>query len=130
MASAAQPSDWRQLLDRANAGELVLRPEVGKDLDAKCEAYLDGLDDVRDSTRSIQYLSGFGGMPSGPILERKFSLKGTGGDTSLEASLETHVEEVKLMRQVFAQAMANYSAVDESNRQDIAAINIPGVGSS
>ncbi|MFI6998981.1 hypothetical protein [Nocardia sp. NPDC050175] len=129
MESAAQQSDWRQLLDRANAGELRLSPDVGKDLDAKCVAYLDDLDGIRDTSREVQNVSGFGGMPSGPILERKFSLKGKDGETSLQSSLETHIDEVKLMRQVFAQAMANYSGVDESNRQDIAAINIPGVGS-
>lgn len=123
-------SDWRQLLDRANAGELRLSPEVGKDLDAKCEAYLDDLDNIRDSTRVVQNLSGFGGMPSGPVLEQKFSLKGKGGDTSLQSSLETHIEEVQLMRQVFAQAMANYQSVDESNSQKIATIDVPGEGGS
>ncbi|PXX59876.1 hypothetical protein DFR70_111263 [Nocardia tenerifensis] len=129
MESAAGQSNWRQLLDRANAGELKLSPEVGKDLDAKCEAYLDDLDGIRDSTRQIQQLSGFGGMPSGPILERKFSLKGRDGDTSLQGSLETHIEEVLLMRQVFAKAIENYHAVDAANRQDIAALHVPEVGS-
>ncbi|MFC9436514.1 hypothetical protein [Nocardia sp. NPDC057030] len=126
MDSAAQPSDWRQLLDRANAGELRLSPEVGKDLDAKCETYLDDLDDIRGSMRGLSWATGFGGMPSGPVLEQKFALKGRGGDTSLESSLETHIDEVKLMRQVFAQAMANYRAVDESNSQQIPTLDAPG----
>ncbi|MEU7216786.1 hypothetical protein [Nocardia iowensis] len=103
---------------------------MGKDLDAKCEAYLEDLDDIRSSTRGVQWATGFGGMPSGPILERKFALKGRGGDTSLESSLETHIEEVQLMRQVFAQAVANYQSVDESNSQKIAAIDVPGEGGS
>ncbi|MFI9403473.1 hypothetical protein [Nocardia sp. NPDC052316] len=126
MDSTVPQSNWRQLLDQANAGELKLRPEVGKDLDAQCQTYLDDLDGIRDSTRTVQYLSGFGGMPSGPVLEQKFSLKGQGGETSLQASLETHIEEVQLMRQVFAKAMANYPSVDVSNSQNLAAINVLG----
>ncbi|MFB8277019.1 hypothetical protein [Nocardia colli] len=122
-------STWQGLLERANAGELALSPDVGKELDAKCQAYLDGLDDVRDMTKLNILIGGFGTLPSGPILEHKFQTKGK-GEKSIDASIQTHIEEVQLMRQVFAKAMANYHAVDESNRQRIAAIDVPGEGGS
>ncbi|MFI6046587.1 hypothetical protein ACIA8C_33555 [Nocardia sp. NPDC051321] len=124
-------AEWQMLLDQANAGELALSPDVGKELDAKCQAYLDGLDDVRDMTKLNILVGGFGTMPSGPILEHKFQMKGK-GEKSIDVSIQTHIEEVQVMRQVFAKAMANYQAVDESNSQKIAAIavDIPGEGAS
>ncbi|MEV6557744.1 hypothetical protein AB0M22_18670 [Nocardia sp. NPDC051756] len=126
-------STWQGLLERANAGELALSPDVGKELDAKCQAYLDGLDDVRDMTKLNILIGGFGTMPSGPILEHKFQTKGK-GEKSIDTSIQTHIEEVQVMRQVFAKAMANYQAVDESNSQKLATINasidLPGEGGS
>ncbi|WP_159080189.1 hypothetical protein [Nocardia suismassiliense] len=122
--------DWQKLLDLANAGELSLDPEVGKNLDTQCQTYLDGLDDLRDMRLEVDHVTGFGAMPSGPILEQKFSLKAAGGGTSIEGSLQTHMEEVQLMRQVFAKAIANYHAVDEATGQKIAAIDVPGEGGS
>ncbi|WP_405161693.1 hypothetical protein OG203_36040 [Nocardia sp. NBC_01499] len=130
MAAAEGKADWQKLLDSANAGELQLSPDVGKDLDAKCQTYLDDLDDIRKSTFRVRTVAGFGAMPSGPILEHKFQQKATGGDTSIDTSIQTHIEEVQLMRQVFAKAIANYQAVDESNSQKIAAIDVPGEGGS
>ncbi|MFI6172566.1 hypothetical protein ACIBCN_37715 [Nocardia sp. NPDC051052] len=124
--AAEGTAEWQRLLDSANAGELRLSPDVGKDLDAKCQTYLDDLDDIRTSAYRVRTVAGFGTMPSGPILETKFQQKAKGGDTSVDASLQTHIEEVQLMRQVFAKAMANYQTVDESNSQKIAAINVPG----
>lgn len=126
--------EWQKLLGQANAGELSLSPEVGKNLDAQCQAYLDGLDDVRDLRLQVDHVTGFGTMPSGPILEQKFSQKAVGGNTSVEGSLQSHLEEVQLMRQVFAKAIANYQAVDESNRQKLtdinASIDVAGEGGS
>lgn len=130
--AAGGVTEWQKLLDSANAGELQLSPDVGKDLDAKCQTYLDDLDDIRASTYRVRTVAGFGTMPSGPILEQKFQHKAVGGDSSIDTSLQTHIEEVKLMRQVFAKAMANYQAVDESNSQKLATINasidVPGEG--
>ncbi|WP_378738560.1 hypothetical protein [Nocardia brasiliensis] len=123
-------AEWQRLLDSANAGELRLSPEVGKDLDARCQTYLDDLDDIRSSTYRVRAVAGFGTMPSGPILENKFQQKAKSGDNSIDASIQTHIEEVQLMRQVFAKAMANYQSVDESNSQKIAAIDVPGEGGS
>ncbi|WP_194837538.1 hypothetical protein [Nocardia sp. XZ_19_369] len=122
-------SEWQNLLDRANAGELALSPDVGRELDAKCEAYLEGLDDVRAMTKFTILVGGFGTMPSGPILEQKFQVKGK-GENSIDASIQTHIEEVQLMRQVFAKAIANYQAVDEATAVNIAALDVPGKGGS
>ncbi|WP_433662863.1 hypothetical protein ACQPW1_12390 [Nocardia sp. CA-128927] len=128
--AAGGTEEWQRLLDSANAGELQLSPDIGKDLDAKCQTYLDDLDDIRTSTYRVRTVAGFGTMPSGPILEHKFQQKANGGDSSIDASIQTHIEEVQLMRQVFAKAIANYQAVDESNSQKIAAIDVPGEGGS
>ncbi|QBS43649.1 hypothetical protein [Nocardia sp. CS682] len=119
-------TEWQRLLDQANTGELRLSPDVGKDLDAQCQNYLNELDGVRRQARRVERVTGFGAMPSGPILEMKFSRKASGADSSLNQSLETHIEEVQLMRQVFATAMANYQSVDVSNSQNLAAINVLG----
>ncbi|RJO72955.1 hypothetical protein D5S18_21980 [Nocardia panacis] len=126
MTNATGTADWRKLLDLANSGELTLDPEIGKDLDAKCERYLDDLDRVRTSTRSIQYVAGFGGMPSGPILESKFTSKVNGADSSIHRAIATHIDQVGLMRQVFAKAIENYRSVDQSTAQRFAELPVDG----
>ncbi|WP_225726747.1 MULTISPECIES: hypothetical protein [unclassified Nocardia] len=119
---------WRQLLDLANSGELQLDPEIGRDLDAQCAAYLDELDSIRASARSAEHLTGFGTMPSGPILEAKFAGKVDGPDSALCRSLDTHIDQVELMRQVFAKAIANYREADRSTAVRLDGIEIPREG--
>lgn len=115
----ADPKQWRQLLDSANAGELTLDPAVGEGLDKVCDTYLAHLEEIYEASLDVAVVDGFGPFPSGQALKEKFSLKGSGTPQSIDAILREHIETVKLIKQVVAKSIVNAQAVDESTGQAI-----------
>ncbi|MGK8521787.1 hypothetical protein ACRS6B_09630 [Nocardia asteroides] len=114
MAQGVDPAEWRRLLDRANAGELSLHPDVGAGLDRACDDYLDRLDGImRMADRTID-VTGFGPFPSGRALQEKFALKATGTDQSIDTVLMQHIDAVKIAKEVVAKAVANFVEQDRS----------------
>ncbi|MEV4129247.1 hypothetical protein [Nocardia sp. NPDC049707] len=113
MINGVDPNEWTKLLDKANAGELSLDPEVGKGLDKVCDDHLDRLNTVLDKIGVIADISGFGSFNSGKILEKKFSETAAGSDRSLDTVIKQHIDSVETVKQVVAQAIANFVAQDE-----------------
>ncbi|MBF6299382.1 hypothetical protein IU459_17800 [Nocardia amamiensis] len=118
-------STWRQLLNSANAGELLLDENVGNGLAQDCDRHLESLRDILLVARRVELVSGFGGFPSGQVLEEKFSLKGSTGADSIQTRIKEHIDEVMLMKEVFEKAIENFRSVDQSNSDKIAGIDIP-----
>ncbi|MFF3223689.1 hypothetical protein ACFYV7_12930 [Nocardia suismassiliense] len=118
-------SHWQGLLNSANAGELVLDPAVGNGLAQDCDRNLANLESILEMTRDVGYVTGFGGFPSGEVLQAKFSLKGSTGEDSIQNRIKEHIDEVMLMKQVFAKAIENYHSVDQSNANNLAGIDFP-----
>ncbi|MGW4715469.1 hypothetical protein [Nocardia sp. NPDC004260] len=114
MTIGVDTAEWRRLLDQANAGTLLLHPDVGRGLDKACDDYLDRLDGIMRMTDRIVDVSGFGPFPSGVALREKFSLKSTGTDQSLDAVLMQHIDAVKIAKEVVAKAIANFVELDQS----------------
>ncbi|NEW27943.1 hypothetical protein [Nocardia cyriacigeorgica] len=113
------PQQWRNLLSQAESGELTLDPDVGANLDAVCQTYLDKLDDVLLKARNVANVEGFGSFPSGEALREKFSFKGSGTTQSIDAVLLEHVETVNLIRQVVAKSIENLKATDQATGQQV-----------
>ncbi|MFX0580095.1 hypothetical protein [Nocardia nepalensis] len=113
MINGVDPSEWKRLLDKANAGELSLDPEVGKGLDKVCDDHLERLRNVYSKIEAISQITGFGTFNSGQILQKKFSETATGTDRSLDTVIEQHIESVETVKQVVAQAIANFVAQDQ-----------------
>lgn len=122
---AESKSRWQNLLASANAGELFLDPEVGNGLAQECDRNIDNLEGVLLMTREVESITGFGGFPSGKVLEDKFTLKGSSGADSIQTRIKEHIDEVMLMKQVFEKAIENFRSVDQSNSDKIAGIGIP-----
>ncbi|WP_157128781.1 hypothetical protein [Nocardia amamiensis] len=118
-------SKWQELLASANVGELSLDPDIGNGLAQDCDRNIDNLEGVLQLTRNIETVTGFGGFPSGKVLEEKFTLKGSTGSDSIQNRIREHIDEVKLMREVFVKAIENFRSVDQSNSDKIAGIDIP-----
>ncbi|WP_174184906.1 hypothetical protein [Nocardia barduliensis] len=114
MVIGVDPAEWRRLLDQANAGELMLHPDVGRGLDTACDNYLDRLDGIMRMTDRIIEVTGFGPFPSGVVLQEKFRLKSSGTDQSLDAVLMQHIDAVKIAKQVVAKAIANFVELDRT----------------
>ncbi|MGF0318333.1 hypothetical protein [Nocardia fluminea] len=121
MHLSIDPAEWTQLLSQANAGQLSLDPEVGKDLDRVCDDHLDRLEEVFEQVALVSAISGFGDFNSGRTLERKFSLTASGGDRPLDEVLKKHIESVKTAKEVVAKAIANFVAQDEATGAEISA---------
>lgn len=113
---------WRHMARDAEAGELALDPEVGNALVKDCKDYLDKLAEMHDLTTQVSVITGFGGFASSKDLERKFSLKGSGGPDSIDKRLREYADEVKLMQHVFEKSMANYHVADDSAAQRLSGI--------
>ncbi|MEV6137051.1 hypothetical protein AB0L63_13535 [Nocardia sp. NPDC051990] len=122
MINGVDPYEWTKLLDKANAGELSLDPEVGKGLDKVCDDHLDRLNAVLDKIGVIGDISGFGSFNSGKILEKKFSETATGTDRSLDAVIKQHIDSVETVKQVVAQAIANFVAQDQDHASQFAQV--------
>jgi hypothetical protein len=125
MGFGVDPTEWRKVLDLANAGEISLDPEIGKGLDKVCDDYLARLGDISEIADGAKVISGFGPFPSSKALEEKFSLKATGTDQSIDTLLHQHIETVKLMKEAVAKAISNFAEVDQSSADEFAGIDIP-----
>ncbi|WP_433712364.1 hypothetical protein ACQP2U_40040 [Nocardia sp. CA-084685] len=119
MIEGIDPGEWTRLLDRANAGELSLDPEVGSGLDKVCDDQIDGLNSVLESIDRISNITGFGTFNSGKILEKKFSETASGTDRSLSTVIEQHIDAVKNLKQVVAKAIANFGAQDQYSASQV-----------
>ncbi|MFD6392030.1 hypothetical protein [Nocardia sp. NPDC060259] len=126
MHFSVDPAQWNQLLVQANAGELSLDPEVGRDLDRTCDDHLDRLEEIYAQVDQIRNISGFGSFDSSKALERKFSLTASGGDRALDDVLRKHIETVQTAKEVVAKAIANFVAQDQSTGAHITAAGEPG----
>lgn len=113
MINGIDPDEWTRLLDRANTGELLLDPEVGKDLDKVCDDQIDRLNTVLLGINRVSNVTGFGTFDSGKILEKKFSATASGTDRSLDAVIKQHIDAVGTAKEVVAKAIANFVAQDQ-----------------
>lgn len=121
MVLGIDPNQWNQLLTQANAGELSLDPEVGRDLDRACDDHISRLEEVFLSVERVARVSGFGSFDSSTILENKFALTASGGDRALDTVLRQHIEAVQTAKEVVAKAIANFVAQDEATGSAISA---------
>ncbi|MFC4125292.1 hypothetical protein [Nocardia rhizosphaerae] len=109
------PVEWKNLEGRATAGQLTIDPAVGANLARVCDDHLDALEDVRAMIRQVDQVAGFGSFNSSKILEKKFSRTASGGDRSLEETIDKHIEAVTTAKEVVLEAIANFQAQDTYN---------------
>lgn len=117
--AGANSRDRHRWSERAEAGELILDPEIGTELARACGDFLAHLESVHDMVERISVVDGFGPFPSGRALREKFSLKGTGTPGSIDAVLREHIETVRLVARTVAVSLADTSEVDRSTGRRI-----------
>ncbi|GGK38619.1 hypothetical protein [Nocardia camponoti] len=121
MIANIDASEWKNLQVRADAGELALSPDVGNELSRACDDHIKHLEICLQRIAVIENITGFGGFPSGAVLESKFSLTASGGERSLEDTINAHIEAATTAKAVVTKAIQNYQTLDEYSAVRIAA---------
>ncbi|OQS12844.1 hypothetical protein B0T36_22930 [Nocardia donostiensis] len=108
---------WQQLKQQAVAGDLRMEEGIGEALRVACSNYLGKLERLKLDAGQLEYLSGYGGLPSAKDMQAKFQRKATGGgghdpDDSAVKRLEQHIQIAQLMHDTYAAAIGRLSATD------------------
>ena len=106
---------WSALGAQVDAGELYLEPGVAEKCAQRCAQLRDELEDLMWRSRDLTRIDGFGPLPSGVALARKFEQKASGGEYPIDRALADHIAVVEQMQSVFEKIAANYTAAEESN---------------
>jgi hypothetical protein len=115
----AQLQQWQQLKQQAIDGDLRMEEGIGEALRAACETYLDKLESLKTDASRLDYLSGYGGLPSALHLRDKFQAKAVAGrdddpDDSAVKRLEKHIEIAQLMHDTYAAAIGRLQTTDQT----------------
>ncbi|MGW5380493.1 hypothetical protein ACWESM_34120 [Nocardia sp. NPDC003999] len=114
--SEGNASVWSRLVSQARGGELYLDDENAAYLCAKaCDQRIADLEGIRDLSRRVQNVSGFGDFDMARGLETKFLKQGTGDGNSIDQIILEHIETVKNMREVMAISFKRITGKDIEN---------------
>jgi hypothetical protein len=114
-------SVWSRLAGQAQGGELYLDDENAAYLCAKaCDQRIADLEGIRDLSRRVQNVSGFGDFEMARALEIKFLKQGTGESNSIDQIILEHIDTVKNMREVMAISFKRITGQDIENAAQIA----------
>ncbi|MFE6922751.1 hypothetical protein ACFVAV_17060 [Nocardia sp. NPDC057663] len=121
-----QATYWRNLKQQALAGTFRMEEGLGEALRSACEQYVTELAELKNDTKELEHLSGWGGLETAILLKQKFEQKAVSGSAddpndSADKRLASHIEIAQLMRDTFAAAIGKLQAVDGQNAGDIAA---------
>ncbi|WP_280338403.1 hypothetical protein [Nocardia neocaledoniensis] len=113
-----QAAYWRQMKQQAINGEFKIDEDLGKSIADVASQYIADLEQQRENARSLEFLTGWGGLPSAKDLRAKFEKKAvTGGpdgaDDSAVARIDQHIAIARDQRDTFLAAIGKLQAVDQ-----------------
>ncbi|MBF6254189.1 hypothetical protein [Nocardia farcinica] len=123
--AAAQLETWRALKEQGINGQFTMDTEIGNALSGRCEQLRLALEDIRSDIVQLEFLSGYGGLPSANDLRVKFQQKAVGGaphnpDDNALARIDQHIEIVTTMRDAYLAAIGKLEVVDQETGQSLA----------
>jgi|SRR5690606_29148423 len=115
---------WQTFKQQGIDGTFTLDEGIGSALAARCETLLTSLDGMLKDASDLEFLSGYGGLPSAQQLQQKFQQKAVGGathdpDDNAISRIKLHIEIVTTMRDAYLAAIGQLQNVDESNSQQM-----------
>lgn len=119
-------SQWSTWKSAAECGTLNVDVDASRRLARACRNYVADLESALELVDSVDVVRGMGTLQSGIDLARKFSLKASGGEDSLEKSLLSHIAVVKEMRAYFQTCIDRYESVDDDNSDQLARHEVSG----
>ncbi|MFF2087811.1 hypothetical protein ACFVVM_28870 [Nocardia sp. NPDC058176] len=116
---------WRNMKQQAINGEFKLEEDLGQSLANVINQYVLDLERQQDFARSLNRLTGWGGLPSAQSIQKKLEAKAVSGgddpDDSAVKRLDQHIAIARDQRDTFLAAIGKLQAVDQQAAGDIAA---------
>lgn len=125
-SDGTQLSQWSTWKGEVEAGALAVDFEVASRLRGICGAFRAELEMALRGVESVSSVKGMGTLQSGIDLARKFSLKASGGEDSLEKSLNSHIDVLKEMEDYFQACVTRYFAAEAENADRLARHEVSG----
>lgn len=123
-SQAALLQQWQALKTQAESGELRMDVDLGKQLVARCDAFINRLDDMLLGTDQLRFIEGFGTLKSATALRNKFVGKAVDDADSAANRLKLAIDIVTLMKQTFE---LSAKAVEETDTSTSQALGSAGV---
>lgn len=102
-------------------GELAVTPESAERCALACTDFVRAVSDVLSRVQVEGYATGFGTLPSGIALQKKYSELAVGGPGSLSAMLQAHITVATNLAATFSEIGRNYVATDDAVARTITA---------
>nr|WP_296780942.1 hypothetical protein [Rhodococcus sp. (in: high G+C Gram-positive bacteria)] len=112
---------WSNLAAAADQGHLFLASEVARSCSLHCDGYLDKLRQRLEAVQAMPRAAGYGNFDSGTQLADFYSDRMSGGENSMAAVLQSHIDVVMEMQAVFNKFFTVTTDNDEANGADIVA---------
>lgn len=118
-------SQWERFGMEVDSGTFSLEPDVARGVLAACDEYRELLVDLKPRAENLQYVDGFGTLPSGQALRDKFSRKAVGGPDALVDVLVSHIAVIDEMRALFTKCIAAAQNQDSANASSLQNLDSP-----
>ncbi|MBY6685256.1 hypothetical protein HQ305_21625 [Rhodococcus sp. BP-149] len=99
--------------------QLITSKDAAERCAAACRDFSDGISDVAKFIHSSNHGGGFGTLPSGLALARKYSELAVGGPGSLSTLLQAHIAIASSLADTFTEMGRNYESIDSEAAQSI-----------
>lgn len=119
-------SYWRNMKQQAINGEFKIEEDLGQAIADVASQYITDLEAQKFEAGRLQYLSGWGGLPSAQAIQQKLQLKAVAGgpddpDDSAVKRLDQHISIARDQRDTFLAAIGKLQTVDQQNASGLGA---------
>ncbi|MGW5315428.1 hypothetical protein [Nocardia thailandica] len=111
-----QAAYWRNMKQQAINGQFKIEGDLGQAIAGVVSQYITDLEAQKVEAGRLQYLSGWGGLPSAKAIQQKLEKKAVaGGDAGDSATkrLDQHIAIARDQRDTFLAAIGKLQAVDQ-----------------
>lgn len=121
---AEDSSAFSGFTESAQAGDITLDSGIADRCASECQAIIDQLISIQNQIGTLGSVKGFGnGVDNAAELATRFQHRATGGDRSLDKTLENHIEIVNEMKQTFIESGRAYLQTEEGSADALSAFN-------
>ncbi|MBY6540134.1 hypothetical protein HQ325_15770 [Rhodococcus sp. BP-349] len=99
--------------------DLIISADSSRRCASACEQFVSDLAELLPSISALEFSAGFGTLPSGIALARKYSDLTHGPEGSLSSVLAAHITAVTNLREAFLEAGRGYQATEDDSTSRI-----------
>ncbi|MGB6180354.1 MAG: hypothetical protein WBF79_03825 [Rhodococcus sp. (in: high G+C Gram-positive bacteria)] len=109
----------------SNLNDLQISSLAATQCAAACDKFTEELLSVQALVEGHSYGGGFGTLPSGQALEKKYSELAVGGAGSLTSMLQAHITVATNLAATFTEIGKHYQATDDAVAQNVISTDPP-----